>query len=117
METMANFLDQKFDELTSFNLPELVKVIRRHLMTETDFTAELRNMKIAAQKTGTTRKFIGERLQSPDNSNHHGCDHHGFFNDHHDWNWKLSVWFSSHGRDRLSAIRRFGLMVDHYHHR
>jgi len=47
LETMANFLDQKFDPLKAYNLPELVEVIRRHLMTETDFTAELRNMKIA----------------------------------------------------------------------
>jgi ubiquinone biosynthesis protein len=47
LETMANFLDQKFDPLKAYNLPELVEVIRRHLMTEIDFTAELRNMKIA----------------------------------------------------------------------
>lgn len=47
LETMAGFLDQNFDEFKTYNLPELVNVIRRHLLTEVDFTAELRNMKIA----------------------------------------------------------------------
>jgi ubiquinone biosynthesis protein len=58
LETMANFLDQKFDPLKAYNLPELVEVIRRHLMTEIDFTAELRNMKIARSFSAGTPIII-----------------------------------------------------------
>ncbi|WP_372682303.1 ABC1 kinase family protein [Desulfosarcina sp.] len=64
LETMANFLDQKFDELKAYNLPELVEVIRRHLMTETDFTAELRNMKIARSFSADTPIYIAEGYET-----------------------------------------------------
>jgi ubiquinone biosynthesis protein len=63
LETMANFLDQKFDELNAYNLPELVAVIRRNLMTETDFTAELRNMKIARSFSADTPIYIPEAYE------------------------------------------------------
>lgn len=64
LEAMANFLDQKFDELNAYNLPELVSVIRRHLMTETDFTAELRNMKIARSFSAGTPIYIPEAYET-----------------------------------------------------
>jgi ubiquinone biosynthesis protein len=47
LEALAGFLDQKFEELKAYDLPELVQVIRRHLMKEIDFTIECRNLEIA----------------------------------------------------------------------
>jgi ubiquinone biosynthesis protein len=64
LEAMANFLDQKFDELNAYNLPELVSVIRRHLETETDFAVELRNMKIARSFSAGTPIYIPEAYET-----------------------------------------------------
>ena len=58
LETLAGFLDQAFSELEAYDLPELVQVVRRHLMTEIDFTAELRNMKIARSFAADTPILI-----------------------------------------------------------
>lgn len=64
LETLSSFLDQKFDDLTAYNLPELVMVIRRHLMTEIDFTKELRNMKIARAHAVDTPVYIPKGYES-----------------------------------------------------
>jgi len=47
LETFINFVHQKFDELKSYDLPGLIKVVRSHLMKEIDFSIEARNMRIA----------------------------------------------------------------------
>ncbi|MGD8701753.1 MAG: AarF/UbiB family protein [Desulfosarcina sp.] len=47
LEKLADVLDQQFDGLAAYDLPELVQVVRRHLMTELDFKTEMRNMNIA----------------------------------------------------------------------
>lgn len=54
LEALADFLDQKFSELKAYDLPELVQVIRRQLLTEIDFTTELRNMRIARSFSADT---------------------------------------------------------------
>ena len=64
LEALANLLDQKFDDLKTYNLPELVTVIRHHLMTEIDFTAELRNMKIARSFSANTPIYIPEGYET-----------------------------------------------------
>ena len=58
LETVVGFLDEKFDDLKSHNLPELANVIRRNLMKEIDFTIELRNMKIARSYASETDIYI-----------------------------------------------------------
>lgn len=47
LEGIANFLDQQFEDLRSYELPDLVRIIRKNLMKELDFTKELRSMDIA----------------------------------------------------------------------
>ena len=58
LEALAGFLDKKFEELKSYDLPELVLVIRRHMVTELDFRAELRNMKIARANAVDTPVYV-----------------------------------------------------------
>ena len=58
LETVAGFLDEKFDDLKTHNLPELVNAIRRNLMKEIDFSIELRNMKIARSYALETDIYI-----------------------------------------------------------
>ncbi|WP_419656367.1 ABC-1 domain-containing protein [Desulfosarcina variabilis str. Montpellier] len=58
LETLADFLDKKFEELKSYDLPELVQIIRRHMVTELDFRAELRNMKIARANAADTPVYV-----------------------------------------------------------
>ena len=58
LETIARFLDQKFDDLKTYDLPELVKVIRINLMKELDFSIELRNMKIARSYASESEVYI-----------------------------------------------------------
>lgn len=58
LETLAGFLDQKFDGLRTYDLPELVNVIRINLTKELDFNIELRNMKIARSYASETEIYI-----------------------------------------------------------
>ena len=58
LESLAGFLDQKFDDLKNHDLPELVNVIRRNLTKELDFNIELRNMKIARSYASETEVYI-----------------------------------------------------------
>jgi ubiquinone biosynthesis protein len=53
-------LDEKFDDLKAYDLPELVAIIRRNLMKEIDFTIEQRNMKIARSYASETDIYIPE---------------------------------------------------------
>lgn len=47
LESISGFLDQQFQELQSYNLPEVIKTVRRILMLELDFTQEVNNNNIA----------------------------------------------------------------------
>ena len=58
LETLADFLDKKFEELKLYDLPELVQIIRRHMVTELDFRAELQNMKIARANAADTPVYV-----------------------------------------------------------
>jgi ubiquinone biosynthesis protein len=58
LETLVTFLDQQSDELQAYDLPELVQVIRRHMMTELDFKTEMRNMNIARAFAADTPIYV-----------------------------------------------------------
>jgi ubiquinone biosynthesis protein len=60
LETVAGFLDEKFEDLKNHDLPGLVNVIRRNLLREIDFTNELRNLKIARSYALETEIYIPE---------------------------------------------------------
>ncbi|NDY70619.1 ABC transporter [Desulfobacter hydrogenophilus] len=47
LEGIAGFLDQQFEDLQVYDLPELVRVTRRNMIKELDFTQERNNMEIA----------------------------------------------------------------------
>ncbi|MFN2353157.1 MAG: ABC1 kinase family protein [Desulfopila sp.] len=47
LEGIADFLDQQFEDLRTYELPDLVRIIRKNMMKEVDFTKELRSMDIA----------------------------------------------------------------------
>jgi ubiquinone biosynthesis protein len=47
LEGIANFLHHQFEDLQTYDLPELVRVTRRNLIKELDFTQEHQNMEIA----------------------------------------------------------------------
>ncbi|WP_163339046.1 AarF/ABC1/UbiB kinase family protein [Desulfopila sp. IMCC35008] len=47
LEGIANFLHHQFEDLQTYNFPELVRVTRRNLIKELDFSQELHNMEIA----------------------------------------------------------------------
>jgi ubiquinone biosynthesis protein len=47
LEGIANFLHHQFEDLQTYDLPELVRVTRRNLIKELDFTQEQQNMEIA----------------------------------------------------------------------
>lgn len=58
IETICIFLDQKYDDLKTYDLPGIVKVIRDTLLKEIDFTTELRNMNIARAYASETEIHI-----------------------------------------------------------
>jgi ubiquinone biosynthesis protein len=58
LESIALLIDQKSDEMKSYDLPNLVRVIRRDLLRELDFTREARNMKIARAYAVETDTYI-----------------------------------------------------------
>jgi len=47
LESISIFLDEQFEELRCYELPEVVKTVRKNLLLELDFTRELDNMNIA----------------------------------------------------------------------
>lgn len=47
LESISHFLDQQLEELQSYELPELVKTVRRTLLRELDFDLERSNMEVA----------------------------------------------------------------------
>jgi ubiquinone biosynthesis protein len=47
LETLVNRLNERSEDLRAYDLPNLVRIIRRSLLRELDFTREARNMKIA----------------------------------------------------------------------
>lgn len=47
LEGIAKFLNQQFDYLQPYDLPELVRVTKRNLIKELDFSQEMQNMEIA----------------------------------------------------------------------
>ena len=47
LESVSIFLDQQFEDLRCYELPEIVKTVRKTLLLELDFTRELDNMNIA----------------------------------------------------------------------
>ncbi len=47
LEGIARFLHQQFEDLQAYDLPELVRVTRKNMIKELDFTQELSNMEIA----------------------------------------------------------------------
>lgn len=58
LETLVAFLDQQSEELQAYDLPELIQVIRRHMMTELNFKTEMRNMNIARAFAADTPIYI-----------------------------------------------------------
>jgi ubiquinone biosynthesis protein len=47
LETLVNRLNERSEDLRVYDLPNLVRIIRRHLLRELDFAREARNMIIA----------------------------------------------------------------------
>ena len=58
LDTICRFLDQQFEELRCYNLPELAATVRRTLMQELDFKNELNNINIARSYAVQTDVFI-----------------------------------------------------------
>jgi ubiquinone biosynthesis protein len=58
LETLAGFLDQKLDDFKTYQLPELVQVIRRGLIKELNFLTEVRHMKIARSYAEETEIYV-----------------------------------------------------------
>jgi ubiquinone biosynthesis protein len=58
LASLADLLDQQFEGLATYDLPELVQVIRRHMMTELDFRSEMRNMGIARSSAADTPVYV-----------------------------------------------------------
>jgi ubiquinone biosynthesis protein len=58
LEGIAGFLDQQFEDLRTYDLPELVRVTRRNMIKELDFTQERNNMEIARSYISETSYVI-----------------------------------------------------------
>ena len=58
LESICSFLDQQFEELQCYDLPELSRTIRRTLMQELDFKQELNNINIARSYAERTDVYI-----------------------------------------------------------
>lgn len=58
LESLCNFLDQQFSEIQCYDLPELVRTIRKTLMQELDFRRELNNINIARSYAGASEVYI-----------------------------------------------------------
>lgn len=70
LDGISRFLDQQFEELRSYELPELAKTVRHTIVRELDFNHELQNMEVARSYAAGTeiyipntfQKFCGERV-------------------------------------------------------
>ena len=60
LESVANRLHENSDDLKAYNLPNLVRVVRRNLMREIDFRIEAQNLKIARTFASDTDVHIPE---------------------------------------------------------
>lgn len=58
LESICGFLDQQFEELRYYDLPELARTVRQTLMQELDFTKELNNINIARKYAEETDVYI-----------------------------------------------------------
>jgi ubiquinone biosynthesis protein len=58
LESICDILDQQFEELHYYDLPELARNVRRTLMQELDFTQELNNINIARSYAEQTDVYI-----------------------------------------------------------
>jgi ubiquinone biosynthesis protein len=63
LDTIAGFMHQKVEELAAYDLPELVRIVRRHILTELDFRIELQNMKVARAHARDTPIRIPEGIE------------------------------------------------------
>lgn len=63
LESICTFLDQKFEELRCYDLPELVQTIRHTLIDELDFRKELTNTLIASSHAEDTDVTIPKVLE------------------------------------------------------
>ena len=64
LDAIAGFLHQQVEGLEPYDLPELVQIIRRHILNELDFRTELRNMRIARSNALNTPIYIPEGMES-----------------------------------------------------
>ncbi|MEJ2056506.1 MAG: AarF/UbiB family protein [Desulfofustis sp.] len=58
LDGISRFLDQQFEELQSYELPELVKTVRHTIIREIDFNHELQNMEVARSYAEGTEIYI-----------------------------------------------------------
>ncbi len=58
LDGISRFLDQQFEELQSYELPELVKTVRHTIVKELDFKHELQNMDVARSYAEGTDIYI-----------------------------------------------------------
>jgi ubiquinone biosynthesis protein len=63
LDAIAGFMHQQIEELAVYDLPELVHIIRRHILTELDFRTELQNMNIARAHARDTPIRIPEGIE------------------------------------------------------
>jgi len=63
LDAVAGFVHQQIEELNVYDLPELVQIIRHHILTELDFRTELQNMKIARAHARDTPISIPEGIE------------------------------------------------------
>lgn len=64
LDAIAGFLHQQVETLEPYDLPELIQIIRRHILTELDFRTELQNMRIAKSNALNTPIYIPEGIES-----------------------------------------------------
>jgi ubiquinone biosynthesis protein len=60
MTALAERLHERSEDLQAYDLPNLVRVTRKNLMRELDFTREARNMKIARAYASDTEIYVPE---------------------------------------------------------
>jgi ubiquinone biosynthesis protein len=69
LESLATRLDAGFGDLKAYQLPRLVRGLRRSLLMETDFTIEAKNMRIARFNASATDIYIPQVYDEISNAN------------------------------------------------
>jgi len=64
LDAIAGFMHQQIEELAVYDLPELVNIIRRHILNELDFRTELQNMDVARAHARDTPIRIPKGFES-----------------------------------------------------